>query len=69
MTVRTGREGDFVTNAQVPLFGEALAAVVRDMWDALGSARWTLIELGAGDGALAERVRRARLEPHDMLLL
>lgn len=57
--LRTGREGDFVTNAQVPLFGEALAAVVRDMWDALGSARWTLIELGAGDGALAERVLTA----------
>lgn len=56
---RTGRAGDFITNAQVPLFGEALAEIIRDMWDALGSARWTLIELGAGDGVLAERVLSA----------
>lgn len=56
---RTGRAGDFITNAQVPLFGEALAEILVDMWDALGSARWTLIELGAGDGVLAERVLTA----------
>ncbi len=57
--VRTGRSGDFLTNVQVPLFGEALADIVVNMWDALGSTRWTLIELGAGDGVLAERVLTA----------
>lgn len=53
---RTGRSGDFITNVQVPLFGELISSVIVNMWDALGSERFTLVELGAGDGALAERI-------------
>jgi SAM-dependent MidA family methyltransferase len=58
--LRTGRGGDFVTNAQAgPLFGRLLAGVIADVWDALGSERLTLVELGGADGALAESVLRA----------
>jgi SAM-dependent MidA family methyltransferase len=57
---RTGRAGDFVTNVQTgPLFGRLLAETFIGMWDALGSDRFTLVELGAGDGVLAESVLRA----------
>ncbi|MBK8576503.1 MAG: SAM-dependent methyltransferase [Elusimicrobia bacterium] len=58
--VRTGRAGDFVTNVQTgPLFGKLLAASFMEMWDALGSEKFTLVELGGSDGALAESVLRA----------
>lgn len=57
---RTGRTGDFVTNVQSgPLFGKLLAATFMEMWDALGSEKFTLVELGGSDGALAESVLRA----------
>lgn len=57
---RTGRGGDFVTNVQTgPLFGKLLAASFMEMWDALGSEKFTLVELGGSDGALAESVLRA----------
>ena len=58
--VRTGRAGDFVTNAQTgPLFGRLLAASFMEMWDALGSEKFTLVEVGGSDGTLAESVLRA----------
>jgi SAM-dependent MidA family methyltransferase len=58
--VRTGRTGDFVTNVQTgPLFGKLLAATFMEMWDALGSEKFTLVELGGSDGSLAESVLRA----------
>ncbi len=57
---RTGRTGDFVTNVQSgPLFGKLLAATFMEMWDALGSEKFTLVELGGSDGSLAESVLRA----------
>lgn len=57
---RTGRAGDFVTNVQTgPLFGNLLAATFIEMWEALGSEKFTLVELGGSDGALAESVLRA----------
>jgi SAM-dependent MidA family methyltransferase len=57
---RTGRQGDFFTNVQAgPLFSRLLAAVLQDMWKSLGSGRWTLVELGGGDGALAESLLTA----------
>ncbi len=61
---RAGRAGDFVTNVQVPLYAELLAEQFVEMWDALGSERFTLVELGAGDGVLAERILR-ELERRD----
>jgi len=58
--VRTGRAGDFVTNVQTgPLFGRLLGETFIEMWDALGSERFTLVELGGSDGSLAESVLRA----------
>ncbi len=58
--IRTGRGGDFVTNVQAgPLFGRLLAESFVEMWDALGSEKFTLVELGGSDGALAESVLRA----------
>lgn len=57
---RLGRGGDFFTGVQVGgLLGRLLAESVGEMWDALGSGRLTLVELGASDGALAEQVLRA----------
>ncbi|MBL0059633.1 MAG: SAM-dependent methyltransferase [Elusimicrobia bacterium] len=58
--IRTGRGGDFVTNVQAgPLFGRLLAESFVEMWDALGSEKFTLVELGGSDGSLAESVLRA----------
>ncbi|MBI4395972.1 MAG: SAM-dependent methyltransferase [Elusimicrobia bacterium] len=55
--VRTGRQGDFFTNVQVGrLFGRLLVETFCEMWDHLGSGRFSLVELGGGDGCLAEQV-------------
>jgi SAM-dependent MidA family methyltransferase len=57
---RTGRRGDFFTSVQGgDLLGRLLAESFCEMWDTLGSGRLTLVELGAGDGALAEQVLKA----------
>lgn len=61
--LRTGRQGDFFTNVQAGgLFARLLAESFTEMWDLLGSGRLTLVELGGGDGALAERVLLALKE-------
>ena len=57
---RTGRQGDFYTNVHSgSLFARLLVESFLEMWDYLGSGRFTLVELGAGDGVLAERIFRA----------
>jgi SAM-dependent MidA family methyltransferase len=57
---RWGREGDFFTSVQAGgLFGALLAETFGEMWDLLGCGRFHLVELGGGDGALAEQVLRA----------
>jgi SAM-dependent MidA family methyltransferase len=57
---RTGRGGDFFTSVQAGgLFGALLTETFCEMWDHLGSERLTLVELGGGDGALAEQVLKA----------
>lgn len=57
---RTGRGRDFLTNVQTGgLFGKLLAESFCDMWDRLGSKRFTMVELGASDGALAEQVLKS----------
>jgi SAM-dependent MidA family methyltransferase len=54
---RIGREGDFFTSVRAGgLFGRILAEALDEMWNHLGSGRFTLVELGGGDGALAEQV-------------
>lgn len=56
------REGDFITSPEVgPLFGAVVAHRLDRLWDDLGQpARFTVIEAGAGRGALAIAVRAAQ---------
>src|SRR5262249_54573305 len=53
-----GEDGDFVTSPHVsPVFGELVAAQVAELRRLLGDpGTFEVIELGAGDGTLAERV-------------
>jgi len=53
---RPGRGGDFLTAPEAhPIFGRAIARFVDDLWRGLGRPpRFTIRELGAGTGALAE---------------
>jgi NADH dehydrogenase [ubiquinone] 1 alpha subcomplex assembly factor 7 len=53
-----GEGGDFVTSPHVsPAFGVLLARLVEDLWIRLGRPmRFRTIEVGAGDGTLAERI-------------
>ena len=54
-TARPGRAGDFLTAPEAsPIFGRVLARHVHDVWSALGGpASMTVVEHGAGTGALA----------------
>src|SRR5262245_18264168 len=60
---RSGRTGDFFTNADVgPLFGELLAVQIAEMAALLddgGHAPFDLVEAGAGNGRLSADVLRA----------
>jgi SAM-dependent MidA family methyltransferase len=53
-TVRSAREGDFLTAAELhPIFGRVLARQLVEMWDALGRPDpFVLRDEGAGTGAL-----------------
>lgn len=55
------RGGDFITSPEVgPTFGRVLAAHLDGLWDRLGApVPFTVIECGAGRGALAIAVRAA----------
>ncbi len=58
-----GRSGDFFTNVQAGgLFGRLLTESFCEMWDYLGSSHLSLVELGAGNGLLAEQVLKALQE-------
>lgn len=49
----TGREGDFSTSSDVsPAFGQRLAVAAADVFERLGSERWSLVEIGPGRGLL-----------------
>jgi SAM-dependent MidA family methyltransferase len=56
-----GRTGDFLTSPEVgPLFGAVLARALDAWWDELGRpAPFTVVEAGAGRGALAKAVLAA----------
>lgn len=56
-----GRGRDFLTSPEVgPLFGAVMARALDDWWDELGRPDpFTLIEVGAGTGALARSMRAA----------
>ena len=55
------RDGDFITSPEVgPLFGALVAARLDRLWDDLGRPElFTVVEAGAGRGALAIAVRAA----------
>ncbi|MGI8925062.1 MAG: class I SAM-dependent methyltransferase [Tepidiformaceae bacterium] len=55
---RIGKQGDFLTSPAIhPMFGWAVAGWCRWAWEELGQpARFTIIEPGAGEGALASAV-------------
>ncbi len=55
---RVGPQGDFLTSPAIhPMFGWAVAAWCRDAWERLGRpSPFTIIEPGAGSGALAHSV-------------
>jgi SAM-dependent MidA family methyltransferase len=57
-SARPGRGGDFLTAPEAhPIFGRAIARHVEDVWRALGRPTdFTIRELGAGGGALAEGI-------------
>ena len=57
-SARPGRGGDFLTAPEAhPIFGRAFARHVDDVWRALGQPDdFTIREIGAGSGALAEGI-------------
>jgi len=59
--VQFGTQGDFVTAPHiVPDFGELLAVQFRAIWASLGYPdRFTLVEMGAGEGVLARDLLRS----------
>jgi SAM-dependent MidA family methyltransferase len=58
--VRSAREGDFLTAAELhPIFGGVIAGQLAEMWDALEHPpRFTLREYGAGPGTLGLAIVR-----------
>jgi len=51
-TLRSDKGGDFLTSPEVsPLFGETLAAYVKDVWDRIGEPL-QVVEAAAGSGSL-----------------
>ncbi len=60
--VEAGRRGDFITSPEVgPLFGAVLARALDTWWHELGRPDpFVVVEAGAGRGALAIAVHRAR---------
>jgi NADH dehydrogenase [ubiquinone] 1 alpha subcomplex assembly factor 7 len=48
-----GENADFITAAEIPFFGDVLAAWVMDVWQKMGTPRsFQLVELGPGKGTL-----------------
>ena len=57
---KIGRSGDYVTSPEAsPVFGAIVGRQLREMWQQMGApASWTLVECGAGTGALARDILR-----------
>jgi len=63
-----GKEGDFFTAEQIqPVFGIVMAAYVRQLYRAMGEpADFTVVELGAGRGEMAEAFAEWRYAPVEL---
>ena len=69
-TVRSAREGDFLTAAELhPIFGRVLSGQLTEMWDLLGRpAPFTMREYGSGPGTLGLTVLEGlRADRSDLL--
>jgi SAM-dependent MidA family methyltransferase len=55
---KMGREGDYLTSPDVhPMFGWLVGKQIGQMWEAIGRPqRFTIVEMGAGSGALARDI-------------
>jgi SAM-dependent MidA family methyltransferase len=54
-----GCEGDYYTSPQLtPLFGQMVAKQIVEMWYILGKNPFTIVEYGAGSGALCNHIMR-----------
>ncbi len=56
--VRLGARGDFSTSSTIhPIFGEVVAAWIVERWEVLGRPpRFSIVEVGPGDGSLAASI-------------
>jgi SAM-dependent MidA family methyltransferase len=63
-----GIRGDFYTAAQLqPVFGILIAERIRNLWQRMGAPQdFTVVELGAGRGEMAEALREFRYIPVDI---
>jgi len=62
---RSGRTGDFFTSVDVgPVFGALLAERFASFWRSMGSARFDLVEAGAGNGRLSRDILDAAARRH-----
>lgn len=54
---KIGPRGDFFTSPSLhPVFGQLVARQLLEMWDLLGEEKFTIIEYGAGTGALCRDI-------------
>ncbi len=52
-----GKEGDFYTSSTVsPVFGIVIARQLEEMWHLMGESAFTIVEYGAGTGALCRSI-------------
>ena len=63
-----GKDGDFYTAEQIqPVFGILIAQRIRQLWRTMGEpADFTVVELGAGRGEMAEAFAEWRYIPVDL---
>ena len=63
-----GVQGDFYTSEQLqPVFGILIAERIRNLWQRMGVPQdFTVVELGAGRGEMAEALREFRYLPMDI---
>lgn len=53
--IKIGKEGDFLTSSSLSsAFGAMIGRQIEEMWSASGSGEFTVVEFGAGTGALCK---------------